>query len=782
MSSMTDNPSLNKYLISIITVLSIILIAIHIFLENQSQQSYEIIFSSILVSFFILTGMNIYWIKERLTFKSENILRNTGSLSKFKQVISGIYFASFFTLSIFTLFTWYDITNTFANVFSYIVIIFITFNNIIILLHFNSAFSQSERPNAYLFQFLNKKIKSLSNNFETTFTIKIILLIGIFLLPFGVLLFLTRNIVTSYLLLSLIIGIPLGGYWIGYGLYKHFIWIWGFQTNTTMNDKSSGQHLTVLDVIRNFKYREGKFVTFGFIFLLFSFILIILLLIKIIFLGLTIPKTTLTIMLLVYVLCLYGIITNITGNRSQSQPWYSILFSMFSYSIPFYIVYSLYYSLSSTHIEYLSNLALNPTVTKNFFSIFIVITIIIAFIVNNTFLRTGIWKNSYESTQLLSVLKIDPKDPSIIKLTLLQKLGNSMEDRDTILKLIVTYQNLLESDQQQMKDDFIVGIYNFINYQLSFDTDDETYDLLFNLTNLLLDEKPNLASNLFEKNLELLKNGNSVVKNGSLNVLGHILQISPENLNIDKLYVVIEQIYSTPDEKLKRLTLDALIYFAQNFPEYASRIKKLVLPRLEYETFGIATIIFSLLDAIYQETDDESIYSLAKSTLESLDSPAKLGAINFFRANIPEDQKELEEWIKLFLKNLKDVDNALGVRTNTLYAINDLLKQNISKNSLLSEIKQYMNDSDPDVKSAIIQTFTDQYLLKNAQLNEVMEIFEQGIVEHDYVVRLVVLRSIKLIKQQEKNLAEPLIKILKKASSDESQTIQDEVETILTMK
>ena len=69
--------------------------------------------------------------------------------------------------------------------------------------------------------------------------------------------------------------------------------------------------------------------------------------------------------------------------------------------------------------------------------------------------------------------------------------------------------------------------------------------------------------------------------------------------------------------------------------------------------------------------------------------------------------------------------------------------------------------------------------MRNAHYADVGEVFEQGMKEHDYIVRLVVLQSIKSIKQKEQNIDKIFMSILEKARFDESQIIQEEVEEIL---
>ena len=312
-------------------------------------------------------------------------------------------------------------------------------------------------------------------------------------------------------------------------------------------------------------------------------------------------------------------------------------------------------------------------------------------------------------------------------------------------------------------------------------SDEEIFQLLFDLANNLIDIYPLYANRLYKTAIDLLKNGNSMAKRESLNILGHILQINPDNSYVNEIYSEIEKTYFTTEEKLKRLVIDALLFIVKNFPEYSSKIKNLLIEKLEYETFGVATSIYAVLDEIYQNTNDISIFTLTKTTLESLNSPAKLGAINFLKRNMPVDTNERKIFVNLFLENLKDIDNAIGVRTNIIYAINELIKKNKSEINLLTIIKEYKNDSDPDVKSAIIHTYTDHYLLKNLHLDDLNEIYTSGIEEQDYVVRLVVLQSIKLLKEKENTIDNQLMKILEIAKTDESQIIKDEVNEILRL-
>ena len=404
---------------------------------------------------------------------------------------------------------------------------------------------------------------------------------------------------------------------------------------------------------------------------------------------------------------------------------------------------------------------------------------IIGYYSNNRYLKIEIWKNHYETIQLLTQLTMSSENPSIIQLNLLQKIGILMEDRETILKLITVYQGILDSENSRLKSEFRSNIYNFINSQLSVNADDELYEMLFNLANILLDNEPKFTEKLFETNLELFSTGNSVVKNGSLNVLGQILQINPKIQYAEKNINQNQRNYFTNDEKLKRLILDALMFFVMNFSSYLTKIKELIASKLDYETFGIATNIFTVLTEIYHIDQDREIYLLAKNSLKSLDSPAKLGALNFLRKNFPTNQEESDIIIKILLDNLEDIDNAIGVRTNTIYTINDIIKLDSSKSYLLSNIKQYIDDLDPDVKSAVIQSFTEQFILRKASFADLIDIFSRAMEEHDYIVRLVVLQSIKSIIIQEKIRDKNFMAILEKAQYDESQIIQDTAREIM---
>lgn len=778
MSNLKQNSFSNRYFIIIITILTIILFTAFLVLKPQTKTKYIFLIILLVFSFLFLIILTNFWLKYKLDFKSDNELDKNGKTPSNKILLASFYFSSFYFISILILIYWYINSITASSYIYYLLLLFITLNNLILLIQFNGVFKQLERPNAYIFKFLNKMIGDLSNDFETTFALKILSIILVFILPLIAFYFLTKEFIISYVIITIIINILVGGYWIGYGLYKQLIWIWGFQSD--LQDKSTKkQKLALSTIYNNFKYKEGKRVFLGFIFLIFSTLLLVGLVIRGFLFNSTFQVNLAIPIFILYLLFLYGISVDITGKRTVSQPWYSILFTMYTFSIPFNFIFSYFYVFNSEKINIFPGLISSSIVFREIILGTLIISILLAFITNNRYLSFGVWKNHYEANQILNGLAISQENPSIIQLNLLQKLGNLMEDRETILKLVATYKEILELENKKIKNELFTNIYFFINNQLSIDADDEIYELLFNLANQLLDVSPNYDEKLFEVNIQLLRNGNSAVKNGSLNVLGHILQLNPDKDYANKIYNEIEKIYHQNDEKLKRLVLDALMYFIKKFPEYTSRIKDLISGRLEYETFGIATIIFSLLDEIYQINNDEEIYLLAKNTLESLDSPAKLGAINFLRNNFPTDQDKKKTFIKILLDNLKDIDNAIGIRTNCIYALNDSIRNDKEQSYLLSEIRQYINDFDPDVKSAVIQSFTEQFILRNTTFSEVMKVFEQGMEEHDYIVRLVVIQSIKLIKQHEKILDDNFIKIVKKATSDESQAIQNEAFEIL---
>lgn len=777
MSNFKQKSFSNRYFIIIITVITAIFFGSYAVFNSQMNNNSALLIGLLAIVFLILALMTVFWIKYKLYFESGNDLDKNGKIPPYKMLLLCIYFSSFYTISMLILINWYNNLFTNSSYFSYLLFLLISLNNIILLIQFNSVFKQLERPNAYIFKFLNKKIGDLSNDFETTFTLKTLSITIVFIIPFALTYFISKNIIVSYIFISLSINILIGSYWIGYGLYKQLIWIWGFQSDIHDNS-TKRQKITLRTLYNNFKYKEGKSVSWGFIFLIFSTILLLTLIVKGILVNSSFPENFMVPIFILYLLVLYSISLNITGKRTRSQPWYSVFFTMYSFSIPFSFLLSYFYVFNQSNVNF-TNILPSSIVFKEIMLILLIISILLAFSVNNRYLSIGLWKNHYEATQTLNRVDISNENPSIIQLNLLQKIGNLMEDRETIQKLIATYKEILEGENTKTKNEFFFNIYVFINNQLSLDTDDETYELLFNLANILLDVSPSYSGKLFDSNLQLLKEGNSVVKNGSLNILGHILQYDPQKDYAEKIFIEIEKIYQTNDEKLKRLILDALIYFIRNFSEYASRIKKLITAKLEYETFGIATIIFSLLDEIYQLDHDKNISELAKNTLKTLDSPAKLGAVNFFRNNLPSDQKEKDNIVKILLDNLKDIDNAMGIRTNVIYTINDLIKEDKNQNSLLSEIKQYISDFDPDVKSAVIQSFTEQYILRNANFSDVTEVFERGMEEHDYIVRLVVIQSIKSIKDQNQTIDKDFRKILEKASHDESKVIQDEVKEII---
>ena len=255
--------------------------------------------------------------------------------------------------------------------------------------------------------------------------------------------------------------------------------------------------------------------------------------------------------------------------------------------------------------------------------------------------------------------------------------------------------------------------------------------------------------------------------------MGHILQLENDDELLDELYSELERNFITPDEKLKRLVLDAFSYIILNFIDYNGKIQNFLVEKLEYETVGIATIMYSLLEKIYQNTGDPYLMDLTKSKLEQLDTPAKIGAVNFVKNNFPDQSQNHELYVNLLLNNLKDIDNETGVRSSIINTFNELIKNNKIKKSLLGEMKNYINEVDPDVKTAIIQLFVDHYMMKNVDFEDFEFIITKGYNDQDYIVRLVVLQSLKSVRSMEKQITAKFNDLLNKAKFDESQPIRD---------
>lgn len=781
MSRFKSISNFNQLNIIVLFIVSTFLLVLNSFFINDIEANIEILLLILLIIFLSIMVVSFFWLKNKLFFKSENLLNDTGKVPLWNLLLASFYFSSFLILSYIVIFNWTSIlSDSFgSNIILITFGIFLTLNNVIMVLHLNDIFKPQNRPNGYIFKYLNKKIAILSNNFDTVFTLKVIIFIICIFLPLLVTYLLTNDVISAYFISSIILNSLAGSYWLGYGLYKYFAWIWGAQISTRQKSQRNLVKTNYIDFIKNLRFREGQSVFFGFLYTLFNILLLFLIVGKAINSSFTISSELLITFLVIYLFISYVIILPVTGERTPSQPWYGISFSMFSYTIPFSNVNLAAFLFSSS-----INLTLVfPTSTINQVKILLAlvffIAIIILFITNNKYLTAYMWKDPYESNQLLSKLKISLDKPSTIQLNLLQKLSNTLEDQDTIIKLATSYQILLDTPESKNQEDLIKSIVNFILTQISFSEEEEVLDLLFNLTHNLLDKYPKEASNFFDEYFKLLEKNNSFIKNGALNVLGQILQITENDSFIEQTYSKLESLYSSPDEKLKRLTLDAFLFFVRNNPEYLSKIKSFITQKLEYETFGIATIIFNLLSEIYLQDNDNSIYVLAKNVLTSLDSPAKLGVINFLKSNMPQEESEQKEFLELFMKNLKDIDNAIGVRTNIVYAINELVKGDKEKSYLLPELKFLISDDDPDVKSALIQSYTEQFLIQNIEFSLLRKIFELGIKEQDYIVRLIVIQSIKRIKESNNQLFTDFKPIVESALTDESQVILEEATNLL---
>lgn len=770
----------NRIVVSIIFILAVLCFTLASLFNTLFTTNIDLFKLFMVVLFLILVIIIFIWLYDKLNYKNDDEGENTKELSFIIMLIPSIYFAVFLIFIFSVLLDW---TSLFVSVIGndmtqYLFLFFLTLNNFIILIHFNDVFKQQKRPNAYIFKFFNHRIATLSNNYETVFTLKVFGFVVFFLLPALLLNFILSNLFLTYLLESLAITTLVGSYWLGYGLYKNFVWIWGVPGIVSGQEAVSSK-IPIYNLLRNLRKKEGQSVLFGFIFTLYSIVMFLLSVIFAIDKSLLIFPNVFTLLVLFYAVMLYIIILPVIGTRTETQPWFSISFIMFIFSLPYYVAFCFEYVITTNNANLFINFDLNSTLVSPLLILLLFISIVILFKVSNKYLTVSMWKDPYEANQLLVTLKESLKNPTSIQLNLLQKLSNSMDDNDTIIKIIASYELLLKSEKQKKNNEFLNGLVNFILNQILISQEDKTLTLLFDLTHNLLDEHPKYTENLFESYFNLIKSGDSFVKKETFNVIGHIIQLNAKKTFVDKIFNELFNLYASPDEKLKRQILDSLPFFINNYPEYREQTKIFLKSKLELETFGLSTIIFSVLTDIYHWDSDDSIFDLAENILESFNSPAKLGAVNFLKTNFPVQENYKKIFINLFMNNLKDIDNAIGVRTNIIYAINELITKDKSNTYLLDDLKFLLYDSDPDVKSALIQTYTDQFLLDNLQVSEILEVFDKGLNEQDYIVRLVVIRSIKAIKDKKTEYYNNLDKIVKKAQKDDSQIIKEEINKLL---
>lgn len=763
----------NRYFIMFLILLSVFLeiLAIIFKMREIFNLNFALMFN--IFSFIILFLFSVLWLKNKLDFDPQNETHKNGIFSRPLLVINAIFFSLFYFLTFILLFLQESIPTTYFDLEKLIIIIFLTIPNVLIIYQLNLVFKQQTRPNAYIFKFLLRKIERFSNDYETVFSLKVLIFGVVFILPLILGYIITNDIITDYLIVSLLLNLLIGSYWVGYGLYKYFVWVWGASnsiTNTSDNDNSM---LYNFKVLLNLQYSENRSILFAFFFLLYTIFLLVLVIISNIIPSFQVNDTTEQLLLLIYFCSLYIVILQITGNRTESQPWFSNTFTIYSFTIPLFLTI-IFNDLIAKNANSTFEIIFPATNSINWFFILgLAFSTILIIKANNDHLTKSLWRDPYESNQILSSLKLSITNPSANQLSLLQKISNALDDKDTIIKLIGIYKSLIESESHFLKDNQIKSVIQFITNQLLLSADIEIFEPLFELTHSVLDDYPENAKILFKPNLEILKNTNSIVKIQALNVMGHILQLENNLELLDDLYSELERNFITSDEKLKRLVLDAFSYIILNFIDYNGKIQNFLVEKLEYETVGIATIMYSLLEKIYQNKGDSYLIDLTKSKLEQLDTPAKIGAVNFVKNNFPDQPQNDEIFVNLLLNNLKDIDNETGVRSSIINTFNELIKNNKIQKSLLVEMKNYINDVDPDVKTAIIQLFVDHYMIKNVNFTDFEFIITEGYNDQDYIVRLVVLQSLKTVGSVEKQISAKFNDLLKKAKFDESQPIRD---------
>ena len=315
---------------------------------------------------------------------------------------------------------------------------------------------------------------------------------------------------------------------------------------------------------------------------------------------------------------------------------------------------------------------------------------------------------------------------------------------------------------------FLHGITVFLKYHLTSATDWKVHALVFSLIDQLLVIDPGKHKEFIDGAFIGAERKEEVLRHASLDLLGHIVHISPSLAN--EVFPIALKIYESSSSEYKKNLISPLRFYAKNFPEYREKLLNFILNHVEKEFFGLATELMTILDEISSGDTDykQKIMKTCEAILQTPESKAALGATRFIVRNFPKTPEEGVPLLKLLVNSLR---TALPeVRQHAVYELGSLMKRIPELVGLLPEIEFIMEDEEPNARAAFVQIIADLYAPGSTPETTVASVLRVGILDDDYVVRLTTMSSLaKLLKTDEiflKYLKEVLVPALNDPNTD----------------
>ncbi|MHA2364914.1 MAG: hypothetical protein ACXAC7_13240 [Candidatus Hodarchaeales archaeon] len=769
----------NLFVLSQMALLSFQCLIFIISSSISNQTSDLIIFLGLVFVSICLFTSFMWWSHSKLTFKQDDIFNKTGRINnRFHWILSGLIYCISMIGAISSIFSMF-IAQIYLDLNRYLLVILSILIVLMIFLDIRRVSKRPEMaPNNYLNKFLLKTIESRDQEYHYSFTTVLFFSIIIILLPM-VIIYLTivNNVELVIILWTIILVFLYGGYWTGYGAYRSYRWLWGLSTPVNQTEVKISK-FNQLGLRYSLEISFGIITNFYLVFIGFLIFFIQLSLIQPL-------EPWITILISIGLFTgLIKLLLQVISSTSRSQPWYSFLFLSFISIIPFFWITTVMSLLNDDQApKLITKLLSQQEWIPLLLCLAFWVGLFIMFISNSRHMQYWIWKDLYESTQLLNEINLKLSNPKPLHLNLLTKISVVHQNTELISKLLQIYQKIIENEILDEEKGIIDSLASFIITQIQIEHEWSVHAISFEIAHQLIDKNPEYIDNFFIITKKIADHVDPKVRQAAINLFGHIMQINPNINKIQEIYPIIEQIYYSADDQDKKENIQAFKFIIMQFESFRERIFGFFLNRLELETFGVSIEIFSLFESLMRLDPNKfklKLYNLSETVLETLDHPAKLGTIQFLANNFPNNPQEGAPFIRLFMNNLKDVENTTGVRPNILYMLGDLMPKIPELINLLPDLDILLDDEDPDVTTALIQVGIELYLQEFVSKEILHNYITAGLSNQDHIARLVTIQSVRKKIKFDVNLLKFLGDIIiDRGLKDDSTYIREETITFL---
>ena len=728
-----------------------------VILIDYKQFTNEII-EGLLILFSLVMGiLFIFWAYFKFTFPIDDKLSKLNKLSLKKALPAGFIVGVLFLEIWINMFSLY-IPNQIQNQFSFPLYIFAIFLiTSCIVIDLGRTASPKTQNLLYIHKFLIQKLQQWDPKYTSVYTNFLALLGIIIIIPLLLIYIDTQNIVLTIFIWFNIIGILYFGYWSGYSFYRSFRWIQGYNNDIKLSLAKQVGLVHFASIV----------VAIGSIFWLIIYGSIIFLiqtkfLVLDTFSSLIISFITLTIL----------INTSVQSSTrvTNTQPDYSFLFPLFQLGIITILSVTLFELVKPTIIiSWIINIFNSSNNINILFFACYWIGILLLFRTNSSHVRLLIYKDDFESGQMISEINLTLNQLKSVDLTLLAKIGRYQNNNNTMFKLLGVYEYIFENN---LTNDIVLEtMYPFLLYELETANDWRIHSICFDLVYHFLQVKLLSYFAFYEKSLKTIRHKNEMVRQASLNLLGHIVNIDP-NL-ADEVFPLIFEVFEAADEQFKKIDIEPMKYYAKHFPQYREKLFTFITNKIDKEFFGVSTELMKVLQEIANVDDDYTpkILNFSKEILSKPDSHGGLGAIRIILDHFPKEPSEGVPIIKLLINNLRQEESE--IKQHIIYALGTIFGQIPELTPLLREIDFAMDDDDANVRSALIQVISELYPSRSIPQEALITYMKMGITDNDYVVRLMAIQAIGTLVTQEPTLFDILPEILEKLLNDSNTDVQE---------